>query len=344
MTFFWDEIKKEKRPIVIYGTGDAAEKTFNMLKERGIRVMAFSSSTEFLRNRSFLGYKVLPLERIKEIYGNDIVLLLGFGSHEKAVIDHIIELSKEFDLYMPDLLLSEDGEAFDSSYFEKHREEIEWAYSLLSDDLSREVFSSTLEYRMTGRIEPLLKINREEEENWNLLNIKEGDSFFDCGAYNGDTISLFIKKAGIYKEIYGVEPSGRSFKKLYEKYGGHENIHLYNTVLGESDGYAGFEKGHGRGNKIGEGVRIEKRSIDSILSGRSIDIIKYDIEGEEEKGLEGARRTIEEYKPRILLSTYHRTDDYWKLLNKVFLIRDDYKVYMRKNSALPNWDVAYYLV
>lgn len=344
MTFFWDEIKKEKRPIVIYGTGDAAEKTFNMLKERGIRVMAFSSSTEFLRNRSFLGYKVLPLERIKEIYGNDIILLLGFGSHEKAVIDHIIELSKEFDLYMPDLLLSEDGEAFDSSYFEKHREEIEWAYSLLSDDLSREVFSSTLEYRMTGRIEPLLKINREEEENWNLLNIKEGDSFFDCGAYNGDTISLFIKKAGIYKEIYGVEPSGRSFKKLHEKYGGHENIHLYNTVLGESDGYAGVEKGHGRGNKIGEGVRIEKRSIDSILSGRSIDIIKYDIEGEEEKGLEGARRTIEEYKPRILLSTYHRTDDYWKLLNKVFLIRDDYKVYMRKNSALPNWDVAYYLV
>ncbi|MGN1189228.1 MAG: nucleoside-diphosphate sugar epimerase/dehydratase, partial [Candidatus Ornithospirochaeta sp.] len=91
MTFFWNEIKKEKRPIVIYGTGDAAEKTFNMLKERGIRVMAFSSSTEFLRNRSFLGYKVLPLERIKEIYGNDIVLLLGFGSHEKAVIDHIIE-------------------------------------------------------------------------------------------------------------------------------------------------------------------------------------------------------------------------------------------------------------
>ena len=98
MKSFWDHIKEEKRPVVIYGTGNAAEKLFFLLKERGIRTMAFSSSSSFLRDRSFLGYKVLPLERIREIYGSDIVLLLGFGSHDESVIEHIVGLSKEYDL------------------------------------------------------------------------------------------------------------------------------------------------------------------------------------------------------------------------------------------------------
>ena len=62
MKSFWNEIENDKRSVVIYGTGDAAERLFYMLKERGIRTMAFSSSSSFVRDRAFLGYKVLPLE------------------------------------------------------------------------------------------------------------------------------------------------------------------------------------------------------------------------------------------------------------------------------------------
>ena len=222
MKSFWNEIKNEKRPIVIYGTGDAAERLFYMLKERGIRTMAFSSSSSFVRDRSFLGYKVLPLERVKEIFGSDIVLLLGFGSHDKKVIDHITALSKEYDLYIPDLLLNRENDAVTEETLEKERKRIEWAFSLLSDPFSRDVFSSTLEYRITGRIEPLLKVGREEDENWNLLEPNKGDVFFDGGAYNGDTISLFINKAGGYKEIYGVEPTPLSFRRMKERIGEKE--------------------------------------------------------------------------------------------------------------------------
>ena len=232
MKSFWNEIKNEKRPIVIYGKGDAAERLFYMLKERGIRTMAFSSSSSFVRDRSFLGYKVLPMERVKEIFGSDIVLLLGFGSHDKKVIDHIIALSKEYDLYIPDLLLNRENEAVTEETLEKERKRIEWAYSLLSDPFSRDVFSSTLEYRITGRIEPLLKVGREEDENWNLLEPNKGDVFFDGGAYNGDTISLFINKAGGYKEIYGVEPTPLSFRRMKERIGEKERITLFNTALG----------------------------------------------------------------------------------------------------------------
>ena len=343
MKSFWNEIKNEKRPVVIYGTGDAAERLFYMLKERGIRTMAFSSSTSFIRDRSFLGYKVLPLERVKEIFGSDIVLLLGFGSHDKDVIDQIIELSKEYDLYIPDLLLNGEKEAVTEESLIRERTRIEWAYSLLSDPFSRDVFSSTLEYRITGSIEPLLRVGKEEEENWNLLDLNKDDVFFDGGAYNGDTISLFINKAGGYKEIYGVEPTPLSFRRMKERIGEKEGINLYNAALGEEDREVSFSTGHGRGNKVQSGRGTKVRSIDSILNGRRVDVIKLDIEGEEENALEGAKESIKKHRPRILLSAYHKSDDYWRLLEKVWSIRDDYKVYMRKNISLPNWDTFYIL-
>ena len=59
---FWENIKNEKRSVVILGTGDAGEKLFRLLKKNNVRTSAFASSDEFLRNRSFLGYKVLSLK------------------------------------------------------------------------------------------------------------------------------------------------------------------------------------------------------------------------------------------------------------------------------------------
>ena len=105
-----------------------------------------------------------------------------------------------------------------------------------------------------------------------------------------------------------------------------------------------MELGHGRGNRIEEGKGTLIRSIDSILDGKSVDFIKLDIEGEEEKALEGGRETICRFEPKLLISVYHRTSDYWIILRKVFSIRDDYKVYMRKDKSLPNWDTYYVLV
>ena len=238
---------------------------------------------------------------------------------------------------------NEEDEAVTDETLRKESKRIEWAYSLLSDSFSRDVFSSTLEYRMTGRIEPLMKVGREEEENWDLLELKKEDIFLDGGAYNGDTVSLFIQKSGGYNEIYAFEPSSLSFRRLNEKYGGKEGINLINAALGEKDGEVSFSLGHGRGNRVEKGGGTRVRSIDSILEGRRVDVIKLDIEGEEENALEGAKETIKKYRPRILLSCYHKNDDYWRLLEKVWEIRDDYKVYMRKNTSLPNWDTYYVL-
>ena len=341
---FWENIKNEKRSVVILGTGDAGEKLFRLLKKNNVRTSAFASSDEFLRNRSFLGYKVLSLKRVKEIFGDDTVLLMGFGSHKTEIISRVVDLSREFDLYMPDLMTDREGNPTTRSLLKRDEEKYRWAYSLLEDERSREVFRKSLEYRVSGRIEPLLDINSSPEEAWDLLGGGEGEILVDGGAYDGDTISIFMSKYCSWKEIYGIEPSIRAYRKLEEKYGGRENIHLYNGALSNEVGETGFAMGHGRGNHIGEGRIVPLYTVDSILNGKEATILKYDIEGAEREGIIGARKTIEQYKPRIILSAYHRFDDFHSLLSLIWSIRSDYKVYMRKSMSLPLWDVEYILV
>ena len=44
-----------------------------------------------------------------------------------------------------------------------------------------------------------------------------------------------------------------------------------------------------------------------------VGLIKVDIEGAEQSFLRGARRTIEKYKPVLLMSIYHNADDFFNI-------------------------------
>jgi FkbM family methyltransferase len=60
------------------------------------------------------------------------------------------------------------------------------------------------------------------------------------------------------------------------------------------------------------GPQVPLTTIDKLvdeLKLARVDYIKMDIEGAERNALEGARRTLERYHPRMALSAYHRADD-----------------------------------
>ena len=58
-----------------------------------------------------------------------------------------------------------------------------------------------------------------------------------------------------------------------------------------------------------------------------VDFIKMDIEGSERRALKGAAKTIEKFRPRMALCTYHRQDDPVVLPRIVRSIHADYKVH-----------------
>lgn len=341
--YIWSELEKTTLPILLYGTGNASDAIYEECKKRGIRISGCFASSSFVRDRYYLGFKVLSYERAKEIFG-EMVVLMGFGTHNEDVIETIKKIAKENILYLPDLTRDKNGELFSPTFFNQNRESFEKVYSSLEDEESKDTFLRILNYRYTGCIDYLVTAYERESESWKRV-VREGDSFLDLGSYNGDTILRFLSLVENRGRIIGVESDEKNYRKAKERLEKIENIELINAFISDEEGLERIISGKGRGSRRSEeGKSVKRISVDSLLNGEEISLIKLDVEGEEEKAIRGAKNTIEKYKPRLILSAYHRAEDFFSLF---FLLKEynpQYRFYLRSTLALPAWDVNFYVV
>ena len=100
----------------------------------------------------------------------------------------------------------------------------------------------------------------------------------------------------------------------------------------------------GRNSHEGKiGVPVLFDSVDNVITDR-LSFIKMDIEGAEKRALEGARKTIEKYKPKLYVCAYHRNEDFFALPEEILSIRSDYKIYLRHHPYIPAWETNFYCV
>jgi hypothetical protein len=68
--------------------------------------------------------------------------------------------------------------------------------------------------------------------------------------------------------------------------------------------------------------------------GASVGLIKLDVEGSELDVLMGAKKTIEEHKPVLIVSVYHRGQDFFEIPKLVKEIEPRYKMrFLNLNRA-----------
>ncbi len=371
----WNALKRSSKPVVLYGTGDAAEKIIKELDKRDIAIAGIFASDGFVRSRSFAGFPVMSYSEAKERFG-DMIVLLCFGTHLPEVLENIIRINSEQELYAPDLPIAGDI-FFSEEYKNEHIDEIEAAYARLADSESRRVFSNVLNYKLTGKINFLMDSHSADSDNWKLLDIGHDESFLDLGAYNGDTVRRFLEACeGSYKRIIAVEPEARNFRKLSKSVEGLCNVELINKAAGEGAGKVYFEASRGRGASVsvsencikaagevdaarkaavqkpsaaaskgaGKISAVEVTGVDEILGGAPVSLIKMDIEGQEAAAIRGASESIRKYHPKLLISAYHRGDDLWKLQSMLLELYPEYKFYLRKSPCLPAWEISYYII
>ena len=84
--------------------------------------------------------------------------------------------------------------------------------------------------------------------------------------------------------------------------------------------------------------------MDTFTAGTIPTIIKFDVEGCEKEAIEGAEKTIGRYKPKLILSLYHRTEDLLELPLKIKELNPDYKLYLRHHPYIPAWDTNLYCI
>jgi hypothetical protein len=69
-----------------------------------------------------------------------------------------------------------------------------------------------------------------------------------------------------------------------------------------------------------------------------------DVEGGEKEALEGCRKTIELWKPKMLVSAYHRSEDLYALPMQIRRLCPEYRFYFRHYRYIPAWDTNLYCI
>ena len=81
--------------------------------------------------------------------GEDIVIVIAFASQRPEVLQLMYALEDKYDVVAPDVPVVE-GPLFDEDFVRAHQDEMQRAYDLLADDLSREVFLDTVRFKLSG--------------------------------------------------------------------------------------------------------------------------------------------------------------------------------------------------
>ncbi len=342
MTLLWNKLKSDNRPIVLYGMGDGADKMIAQLNSIGKTPAAVFASDEFVRGQDFRGMRVLKFSEAKALYP-DMLVAICFGTQRKEVLDNIKRIASEVEVITPDLPVI-DGGVFDIDFCKANIDNLEFIYNNLADDISRHTFESIIRLKLSGDINYLFNCEVNPLEPYGtILNLSDSETYVDLGAYRGDTVSEFLSQTNAFDKIYAVEPDIKNFAKLFDAYGKIANC--INAAASDRVGETVFSIERGRSSHISSsGKTVATVTVDSILEDGPATFIKLDVEGNEIAAINGAKRTIENFKPKLCVAAYHRFDDIIKIPMHILNMRPDYKMYLRHFPYIPSWDTNYYFV
>ena len=346
----WSYLSGTKKPILMYGMGNGADKILHVCENYGIQIADFFASDGFVRGHSFHSKTVLSYSQAKEKY-TDFIVLLSFASSLPDVIENIKRIATEVELYAPDVPVFGDN-LFNMEFFNTHRAELEKAYELLSDERSKEVYTNVINYKLSGKIEYLFASDDDEATvTAEFIRPNEVKRYVDLGAYNGDTIRSLMSCAKELAEVIAFEPDRRNFRKLSKFAETVEKPKISAYKLGawsHADKLAFDSSGNRNANlNASSGTNLTEVSVDSvdnIAKNFSPDYIKYDVEGSEYEALIGSRETITAHSPRLLVSLYHRSEDLYKLPLLIKELYPEYSLYLRKLRYIPAWDLNLYAI
>ncbi|MCA9463971.1 MAG: FkbM family methyltransferase [Nitrospira sp.] len=218
----------------------------------------------------------------------------------------------------------------------------------LADDMSRMVLDAVLGFRLT--FDPRILAPIVEWELYgpkNLIQYCEDEVYVDGGAFDGDSVRLFIERVeGKFSRILAFEPDQETYKRLVKNFSGASNVETINAGLHRRKGMLRFDNAGTRGSIFTDTgtVTIPVVGLDEVLGEDRVTFIKMNIEGAEREAIQGGQKAIKSWAPKLGISLYHNPSDLWTIPNDVIDLRPDYKLYMRQHDGGIIETVLYALV
>ncbi len=331
----------------MYGTGNGADKIFSVLDSLGINVSDIFASDGFVRKRTFHGKQVISYSDVIKKYGDDLIILLAFGSDLPDIVERFYMLSSKHELYAPDVPVV-GHELFNEAFYLDNIEKIKAARELFADELSKRTYDDIINYRLSGKIEYLkdhtVGIGSVMKE---ILHPQKYIYTVDLGAYVGDTAVSLLDHAPNISKIIALEPDSKNFTKLSIAAALNGKIEPHLFAAWNKRDILLFTKGGGRAIKQSDGgktVEIAAAPADSFLDGRIPDFIKVDVEGAEREALSGCAESIKNHSPELQVAAYHKSRDIFELPLLIHKMNSGYKLYLRRFSSVPAWDINIFAV
>jgi FkbM family methyltransferase len=172
-----------------------------------------------------------------------------------------------------------------------------------------------------------------DPNGWHYYEIPEtkvnnNDIVVDVGAAEGMFSYTVIGRA---KKVYAIEPASNFIQAMKKTFAHYQNFELIQAavsnlhtkgILKNNNLYLNIED-----PDIPDGELVDVLRLDDIFDSQDKEItyLKADLEGYEIEMLEGARKTIQRYKPRIAITTYHKEDHPDRIKNFLEGLNPDYR-------------------
>ncbi len=346
----WNKLQNNARPIFMYGTGNGADKIVDALNKYGVKLDGIFASDGYVRDRYFRDMKVRSYSDVIGEYGNDITVLLAFGTTLDTVISFIEELDRRHELIIPDVPLY-GGELFDMDYYIKNKDKLDETREIFADQMSRDIFDDAINFRLTGKLTYLSRVSTHTNTLRELFGEKKFGLLVDAGAFKGDSTRDFAEALSV-KKIIAVEADPKTYIKLknYAEEETRTEVIAINAAVWNEDCTIDYVSSASRGsgeagrNRRAKETVVNARTLDSIIDDESVDFIKLDIEGAESAALDGAEKALRKHEPCFEVSLYHKTDDLFEIPLRLHRALPHHKFYLRRVPCIPMWDLNLYVV
>ena len=364
----WEYLKTAGKPVVLYGTGDGADKVLARLAETGVPVSGIFASDEFVRGQQFHGFTVQAYSELM-VLQKKVIVLIAFASELPDVMERFYKLASVHETYAPHVPVFSGEETVTAAWIKKYERELQTVYERLADAVSRETFASVLNYKLSGKLSYLQACTTNRTEDLRTIFSFGGEeTYLDLGAYNGDTVQEFLQLTrGRYKKIVALEPDPKNFKKLTDFVRQNELKHITCLQAGvwndcgslELTGNGGRQSTFWEADRSGFATqnlsqtcsmkkKVKKQqvnvvSVDAVLGNDHADYMKFDVEGVEKEALEGAAGHLvpdgNGALPKLLVAAYHHDEDLFALPLLLWKLQPEYKIYLRKHPYVPAWEI-----
>ncbi len=335
---------------VVYGAGTLGQKAVILLKELGVTPLAVVDRNEQRWGTDISGVKVVSAENAARDFGSTAIFFVTvwndfhwFSDTERKLkalgcvsVSSYAPIFWRFGARFMDLLLL--NEPPHRLYADLSRVlEVE---SMWADEESLATYRANILWRAKGDPSHLpFPAPPNTYFPSNIFKLTADESIVDCGAFDGDTLRMFLKVSGSFEAFYAVEADRVSLTKLRSYVAGlpsqvAERVHEMDCAVGRERCTLQFVMTGALTSRAGdldgpEAVDVACLPLDELFADRRVTIIKMDIEGAEFDALVGGREIIQRDSPVLAICVYHTQNDIWRIPLLMQSLNPAYKLYLR---------------